>query len=84
MNDSPNLATIREWLDDYVRKHFGLQKPLYDEALFRQIDSFAVIEFLLACDEAFGLGDRLGGDALTSLTLEEIAAFIVTHTSKRP
>ncbi len=84
MNNSPNLATIREWLNDYVRKHFELQEPLNEEALFRQIDSFAVIDFLLACDEAFGLGDHLGGDTLTSLTLEEIAAFIVTHASRRP
>lgn len=84
MNQASNLAGIHRWLDNYVRENTELIELRHDEPLFRQIDSFAVVEFLLASEEAFGLGSHVGGDALTSLTLKEIAAFIATHASKQP
>lgn len=70
---------IRLWLNEYLQTETKLTEIIPDKPLFQQIDSFEVIGLLLGCAEQFNLGESLGGDVLTPMTLDDIAAFIAAR-----
>lgn len=70
---------IRLWLNEYLRTETKLTELVADKPLFQQIDSFEVVGLLLSCAEKFSLGESLGGDVLTPMTLDDIAAFIAAR-----
>ncbi|WP_293766233.1 hypothetical protein [uncultured Aquitalea sp.] len=72
------MTDVRQWIVDYLA---GEGKTGLDDSLplFRQIDSFTVVGFLMACDERFHCFDTLSADQLTQLNLDQAATLIASH-----
>lgn len=74
------MEEILSWITAYLQDEgkTGLQADL---PLFGQIDSFSVVGFLLALEERFNCFEQISAQALSGLTIEQIASLLASRQS---
>lgn len=72
------MEEIRNWISDYLREE-GKTDLQADLPLFEQIDSFSVVGLLMAVEERFHCFDELTAQALSGLTIEQMAKLLAQH-----
>lgn len=69
-----------QWIADFFQEESSVSLRV-DTPVFEQVDSFAVVGFLIACDERFADFSGVDTDRLAKLTLAELAAVLDTLQS---
>jgi hypothetical protein len=64
-----------QWIAAFFQEESAVSL-LADKPVFAQVDSFAVVGFLIACDERFTDFSAVDTDQLAQLTLAELAAVL--------
>lgn len=72
------MEEIRNWISDYLRDE-GKTDLQADLPLFEQIDSFSVVGFLMAVEERFSCFEDITAQALSGLTLDEMATLLARY-----
>jgi len=72
------MNEIKQWIISYLNNEVKVEINI-DDPLFRQIDSFSIVGFLLALEDRFDFFHDVNVKNLGEMTVGEIAALLSTY-----
>lgn len=73
---SPATNDTLQWLLGYLLKQYGLENISPPDHLFEQLDSFQVVDLLVACEERFPDIDLSNIESISTFTVKEFNNFL--------